>query len=100
MLIRVSGKMSDGTPFASRVEASSAIDAVTLVGKKLVEAGKTTDMVAEIIGKPVTEAAGVHFGTAKTADEIASAKQKRADNKAKKAADVVAAAVAASKAKK
>lgn len=86
MLIRVSGKMADGTPFASRVEAASAIDAVATVGAKLAEAGRSTGDVSDITGKPVREAAGVHFGTAKTAEQIATAKQKRADNKAAKVA--------------
>lgn len=86
MLIRVSGKLANNASFSTRVEAGSAIDAVTKTGEKLAKAGQSLTDIRSINAQPVKEAGDVYLGAPKSDAEIAAAKQKRAEAKAAKAA--------------
>lgn len=86
MLIRVSGKLANNASFSTRVEAESAIEAVTITGQKLVKAGESLTNVRNISAQPVKEAGDVYLGIAKTDDEVRAAKEKRAAAKAAKLA--------------
>ena len=62
MLIRVTGRLSNGENFASRVDAASAIEAVAQVQGKLTEAGRSLTDVVEISAKPMEASNDLHFG--------------------------------------
>lgn len=91
MLIRVAGKLKDGRPFSTRVDADSAIEAVTKTGEKLTKAGQLLDGVTSINAAPVQESEDIYLGDAKTPEQIAAAKEKRANKKAEKAKAAAAA---------
>lgn len=84
MLIRVSGKLADGRPYASRVEAASAIEAVVAVNGSLKEAGIEAKDILELRAGPMKGKSSVHIGKVK----------------APKAAETAATAPAAAPAKK
>jgi hypothetical protein len=91
MLIRISGKLANGTPFTYRVDADSAIAAVADFGKQTDGKG----VVSEIKAAPMGVANDVYFGTAKTPEQIATAKAARAAKKAAKSSQNGATAPAA-----
>jgi hypothetical protein len=81
-IFRVSGKLVDGTPFSSRINATDAV-AGFVTGRKLInDADIGDDKIAEISVRPLQGKASVHFGKAKTAAEIQAAKDARAAKKA------------------
>ncbi len=65
MLFRVSGKLSDGRPFASRVEAESAIAAVVTVRGGLKESKIEDSDIRELVSRPMQGKSSVHIGKAK-----------------------------------
>lgn len=62
MLFRVSGKLTDGVPFASRIEAGSAIEGVVIGRKALNDAGVGDAQVAQIQSRPMKGGKSVTFG--------------------------------------
>lgn len=75
MLFRVSGKLSDGTPFSGRYEAPNAMQATGICRKALNDAGKTDDDVAEVRARVAKGGKSINFG--KKADPNAPKRERK-----------------------
>lgn len=62
MLYRVSGLLTDGRTFASRIEATSAMSAVGTSRKALNEGGFLDESIAEVRCRPIKGKSSVTIG--------------------------------------
>jgi len=84
MLYRVSGFLTNGTPFSARIEGSGPVDAF-VTGRKALNNGSVPDEdISEIRVRPIKGKSAVTFGKIKTPEEKAKAKADRAAKEAAK----------------
>lgn len=78
MTFRISGRLSDGQAFSTRVEAANAIGAVSTGRKLLADAGHDDDAISSITAAPLKTGNKIHIGAPRTrkASEPSKAKRK------------------------